>query len=431
MSNLQLITQESNRELASKRMADGKINFKFSDMCGISTPLGLKDSDSDDTRFHKMRGARKGKSKMPDFDEIKKYGSALDVPKKCFSMLDENGEPKTMSVREMVRAGVFTKKRIENAPQGSSNTLLPDWEQFWEAMKFDLSIKKTVNPTIRENIYNIVDMPNSSQKVGFREFFSYAVVFKEHNGAGQPVNMGETRGGQIDDVTHKLYSAGFSVELIAKLFDRSLDFDKMNDGVIEGYNSLRDDLAISPIINGTYAGGKTTDADTTGSNREEKLYLTIENAVDAFAQKLDPVTKQEIGAEGLVFLTNKYDSMHIRRVISGNIKKSGFNTDRGFEAIPEINKILGYNGNSIDGRMESEIYAGVPSKVGFLIMPCTGPTGNRYMNIGVKRNLQSEVDENPNVKTLEQENRAWWFCECIYYAEGINSFVQKIQLPVW
>jgi hypothetical protein len=35
------------------------------------------------------------------------------------------------------------------------------------------------------------------------------------------------------------------------------------------------------------------------------------------------------------------------------------------------------------------------------------------------------------VKTLAREEKAWWFCEGMMYAEGLNYFIQKITLPSW
>ena len=52
------------------------------------------------------------------------------------------------------------------------------------------------------------------------------------------------------------------------------------------------------------------------------------------------------------------------------------------------------------------------------------------MNIMVKQGLTVEVDMQPDVKTLAQEEYAYWFAEGIDH-EGTKYFVQKITLPAW
>ncbi|PKL40755.1 MAG: hypothetical protein CVV44_03875 [Spirochaetae bacterium HGW-Spirochaetae-1] len=420
---MDIITRESNRVQAESKLRAGEVFFKHADLCGVSAPVGASKLGQPGTEevaiFAKMERAAKMKGAMPNFEDLKRYGSAFDIPVMCHSL------KKKMSIREMVAKGVFS-------PQGSTNTLLPDWESLWDAVRIDLSIKKAVNPTIRENIYRIIDMPNSDKVFKVEEFFPYAVEFKEHNGSGEAVNQGETRGGQVDTVEHFIYAAGFTHDLLAALFDKSLDFDKVNDAVMEGYNSLRDDLAISKILAGSYTGTKTTAAATTsGATREELLYYTLENAIDVFAKKTDPVTGQKIGSSGLVCLASEYTANHIARVANGIIKKAAVSTDTGFPSLSAIRKIIGYDGNTITGRTRQKVYSGVGDTYAYLVMPCTGATKNRYMNIGIKRNLTAEIDLKPDVKTLSQAERAWYFAEGIMYSEGINSFIQRVTLPAW
>jgi hypothetical protein len=45
---------------------------------------------------------------------------------------------------------------------------------------------------------------------------------------------------------------------------------------------------------------------------------------------------------------------------------------------------------------------------------------NRYMNIGVKRNLTLETDLTPDVKTLALRTTRVVFVECLTYAEGVK-----------
>jgi len=53
------------------------------------------------------------------------------------------------------------------------------------------------------------------------------------------------------------------------------------------------------------------------------------------------------------------------------------------------------------------------------------------MKIAMKRELTMEVDEQPDVKTLTQSQKAWYYAESIYNAIGIANFIQEITLPDW
>ena len=414
-NNVKIISKESLNAEADKKISDGFLP-KHSDMCGIVTPtMGSKYRTMDNAEKWTAMDAAQivGTKNLRMSEKIKTYGSAADVPRYCATLKKE------MSVRDMVSAGLF-KPNSASMSASSSNTLVPDWASLWDALRIDISIRKAARGVVRDSFYNIIDMPNSSKTFNATEFFPYNIVFKENNGEGQAVPMGETRAGQYESMEHIIYAAGFSYTLLAALFDESLDMGKLADAVSIGYNAKRDDLAITPILDFSYSGAQQTAAATTGTDRQEKLHATIGDGVDDLSERDDPITDRKIVASDLAILASPLDAMHIARVINGLPSVN----ERNLPSISEVTSVVAYDGETIRGRVSDTTYAGVTNGTAYLIKK------NRYNNIGIKRNLQLEVDMQPNVLTLSQEERAWYFAEAMQ-TTGNQYFIQELTLPTF
>ena len=318
------------------------------------------------------------------------------------------------SINDRIRKGVFA---------GNANTMNDNWQDLFDAIRLDLTIRKEARPTIRQFIYKELQMPNATKDVRPSELFPYGVVFEEHNGEGQAVRQGANLGGQHDTIPMKIYAAGFTWTLLASLFDRTYDLSRLSDGVALGFSAKKDDLGLAPIIAGSYSGDQQTAASTVGTLRQELLYNTLMNAVDDLADRVDPITKRKINAEGLVILASTLDARHINYVLNGlpNDSSEKYN----YPNVSAINTVLGYDGEVIDMPNEVVTYSGVTSGKVYLIKP------NRYFKIPIKRNLVAELDTVPNVSTLAMEQRAWYFSEAMYNAIGIANFVQEVTLPTW
>lgn len=406
-----IITRDSLRDEAREKVRNGIIPNR-DQMINLVTP-SMKIGSDNESKFNAANRAEMvSNAILTKLEMVKQCGSAFDIPQKCHT-LSTGGKNVAMSVREMIKRGVFM----------SSNTLPADWQTLWDALRIDISIAKAAQGTVRENFYNIINMPNSDKVFKATEFYPYGVVFDVNNGEGQAVTQGESLGGQVKTIEHIVYAAGFTWTLLAELFNGSIDPQKISDAVIVGYNAKQDDLSLTPITGFTYSGvlgSQTAAAVLSGAGRQELLYLTLENAVDDLAARLDPVTKRQIMADGLCILAHPEDARHISRVVTGlpstNEKKYG--------SISEISKIVGYDGETIPLRSKTVTYPGVTAGKCYLVKP------NRYMNIGIKRGLTLEVDRTPDVKTLSREERAWYFVEG-QQTTGIASFVQEITLPTW
>lgn len=352
-----------------------------------------------------------------DYSQASVYGGAIHVPQKW-------SDGSTMSVYERVTSGKFGK-----SPQAAAtgNTLLPDWNQLWDAMRMDLTIRKNAIPTVRQMFYNIYNRPDASRTNNLTEMLPYGIVFDKHDGTGQPVRQGDKGEGQNATVTIDIYAAGFTWDLLAAMFDKSLDMTALNDAVAVGYNAKLDDLAVAPIFNyGSYGNAGTAKhtaaVTTSGLKREELLYQTLTNALDGLGARTDPTTKNKLDPSGSYLLCSGNVARHVTKVIGGLPQNTG-NTPLG--ALSEIAGVVAYDGDTVIGRDGDTVYSGVGDTYAYLVKP------NRYMDIIVKQGLTAEVDLQPDVKTLAQEEHAWYFAEGLYNAEGLSNFVQKITLPTW
>lgn len=311
--------------------------------------------------------------------------------------------------------------RIAKGSFSVGNTLNDNWSDLYDAVRLDLTIRKEARPTVRQFLYTEADMPNASKDVRPTELFPYGFVFEENNGEGESVRQGQNLGGQYDTIPMKIYAAGFTWTLLASLFDNSYDLSRMSEGVALAYSAKKDDLALAPIIGGTYTGAKATAASTVGTNRQELLMNTLMDAIDDLSDRTDPVTKRKIVGEDLVVLASSKDARHIEHVMSG----LGNSTPEKYTALNQISKVIAYDGEVIDLPNKSVTYTGCTSGTVFLIKK------NRYFAIPIKRRLTMELDQTPDVSTLSQEQRAWYFVEGMYNTVGITNFVQKVTLPTW
>lgn len=409
-------------EMESKaRLKEGVIP-QYSQMCNIVSPVlnGKSGKIIDIGTFDVAMKSREIGDRDLVITKPMRPGEAFHTPQPCLSRLDKDGTPQMMSVREMAKAGVFTDSKM------SSNNLITDWQTLWDALRIDISIRKTAKETIRQNFYNVLNMPDSDRSFQVDELYPWAVIFEENNGEGQSVTQGETRGGQSEALIHTIYAAGFTWTLLAELFDRSFDFDKLSEAVSIGYNAKRDDLSMAPILDFSYSGVQQTAASTVGTGRQELLYNTLSDGIDDLFTRTDPITNRNIAANSLVLLVSPIDGHHVRQVISGFTSGSigGQDTPKNLPALSSISKIVEYDGEVIEGRAKTTTYTGVTAGTAYLAKM------NRYMNVAIKRPLQVETDLTPDVKTLATEERSWYFVET-QQTTGIQYFIQELTLSAW
>lgn len=414
MSSNLLVSKKSLRSEAKSLIESGKapgmklVDFSRSKIGGSLTKM------DEPAKFKAIAGmtARDmvASGVQPVFQFSGKYGGGFHVPMKW-------SDDSVMSVYDRIRDGKFSM---------ASNTLPVDWANLWDALRIDVSIRKAARGTIRQFIYNITENPNFTRTVNPTEISPFGIIFEENNGHGQAVPQGETVGGGFDAITILIYAAGFTWDLIAELFDLTITPERISDAVMVGEDALKDDIAISPILNFSYAGVQQTAAATlSGANRQELLYLTLEDALDDLGDRTDPVTDRALNVNDVVVLAHPFDARHIARVASGLPSTN----ERVYSAISEIGQVIAYDDEVIRQRAKTTTYSGVTKGTAYMIIPASA-VEQTYMEIAVKRDLVIEIDERPDVKTLSREERAYWFAEGIW-TEGIQYFIQEITLPTW
>lgn len=415
MSDNLLISRKSLQKEAENRIAKGEM--KALQMADFSKPVlsGKYANMNQEQRFSaidkQLDVSMIGSNFRNTLMVSGKYGSGFDIPVEWSDGLK-------MSTREKISTGAFSAKM-------SSNTLPVDWQNLWDAMRIDVTVRKAALPTIREFIYNVTTDPNFSRVIKPTELNSFGIVFEENNGHGQAVPQGETRGGAYDTFEILIQAAGFTWDLMASLFDRTITPERVMDAVMIGYNALRDDLAIAPILAFTYAGVQQTAASAIGSLRQELLYNTLVDAIDDLGDRNNPATDRNLDVSNVVILAHPFDARHIAQVANGLPSTN----ERIYSSLSEITNIISYDDEVIRLRDRTVTYSGVTKGTCYMIIPASSIESG-YMEIAVKRDLVVEVDEMPDVKTLTQEQRAYWFAEGIWY-EGIQYFIQEITLPAW
>lgn len=305
----------------------------------------------------------------------------------------------------------------------TANSLPPEWQTLWDANRIDLTIRKVTRPTVRGLIYNETNTPLASQTMNLTEFYPHGIVFEENNGKGQSVRRGDLRAGEADTATQRIYAASLIVDLLATLFNNTYTDSSVNDAVAIGENGLKDDLALNPIFAHTYVAAAKTAANTGGSTREQNLYRTMQDGFEELGERRDPITGRKLGATGLIILANPLDAQRIQSVLGGRFPAA--NSDGPFLSLESsVSRIIGYDPETIVTESETVTYNAVPTGIVYVIKP------NRRMAIAKKRDLQLNVNMNPNPGTLAQEDKAWWFCEAIFN-KGIDDFIQEVTLPAW
>lgn len=409
-----LISKMSLANEAFNRIADGKM-AKVTPIKMI-TPI-LSDTFtklSDQQKFDAIAGMTASQL-IPSNLESKVR--ATGVGSSAFDVGMKWSDGSKMSVNDKVKSGVFM----------SGNTLPVDWQNLWDALRFDVTVKKEAMPTIRQLIYNIRTNPNFPKTLKPTEMGRASIYFEENNGHGQAVPMGEVLGGGYETFDIKTYAAGFTWDLLGEYFGMGITSDDLTSALAIGENGLKDDLAISPILNFSYASEALTPAATTsGAGAQELLYNTLVNARNDMRKREHPVTGRKLDTSDLLVLASAFDAENILDVSRGLPSVQ----DKKLNAITQIKNVVAYEGETIELNDRTITYDGVPEGTAFMLIPASSLPKSGYMEIAVKESLVIETDLQPDVKTLARRQNAYWFMEGIWY-KGIQYFVQKITLPAW
>jgi len=239
-------------------------------------------------------------------------------------------DKKKGTVSERLQAGTFM----------SSNTLPVDWQNLWDAIRIDVTVKKAAMPTIRQFIYNIKTNPMFTRTLKPTELGRASIYFEKNNGHGQAVPQGEILGGGYETFDIEIYGAGFTWDLLGELFGMAITPDEMTNALIMGENALKDDLAISPILNFSYAGEALTAASTEGTARQEKLWNTLVDGRDDMRVREHPATGRPLDTSNLIVLASAFDAENILDVSKGLPSVQ----DKTINSLPWLKNVIAYEG---------------------------------------------------------------------------------------
>lgn len=315
-------------------------------------------------------------------------------------------------------------------------------DQFDPSAYYDLINKIRIDITRRR--YEYVDLttviatqisnPSFSKIVSLDEFLPYGLAFVENDLRGTDVELGNQNYGGTGSVTMQGYAVGYVQSLENALFNTDIaSIQRLNEALARGYVAKRNDLSAGVLIGATYVASQTVAADSTGSSNEDKLYKTIDNAIETLTNLLDPQTGQLIRTGGgLVALVNPGDIRRINRAINGQINDSkGAPINR--TPLTEIAQLVPYFGDSIKMGKKVYSYTGVAKNTMYLFVPGTAW-------ILEKRGLTPVMSEG-RALNLGQEEFAWYFVQTSYFDEMLGSsaagtalgagygYIVKVTLP--
>lgn len=262
-----------------------------------------------------------------------------------------------------------------------------------------------------------ISNPRFSKSVTLDEFLPFGAAFVENNLAGDGVELASQAYGSTGSVTMQGYAAGFADTLENRLYNMDIfSLQRVNDAIARGNVAKRNDLSVGimpakTVANSFDASNKQA-ADAGGATAEDKLYITLDNAIEKLLSQKDPQTGQVIRAPEMFLMLHPSDMRRVERVINGQLTKaSGAIVNR--EPLREITTIFPYYGDSIKVGKKTYTYAGNTAKKAYLFVPRIGYTL-------VKRPLTQQISSG-SAMNLSTEQYAWYWVQTSYTDEFFGS----------
>lgn len=260
-----------------------------------------------------------------------------------------------------------------------------------------------------------------SKSVNLKEFLGFVGQFLENNLAGDSVPLLQQKTGVVGAVDMQGYALGHIRSLEDVLYNLDIyTIQKVNEAYTRAFIGRRNHLVWNPMIALTGSGwsvGQTVAADTTsGATISERMYRTIDAAIEMLGNLYDFQTNQEINLPRIVIATGRnVDARKINRAISGQLQNSkGINSNR--EAL-EIDQIWMYKGDSFFYGKEKVSYPGIAANKAYIFIP--GPSGAPNYSL-IKRNLVSVSSPGDALK-LSQGADAKYFIQSKYNDEWYGT----------
>lgn len=293
-----------------------------------------------------------------------------------------------------------------------------DYYDLIEAISLDITRRRIQEADYTALVTQEITRFEFSKSVNLKEFLGFVGEFQENNLAGDAVPLIEQKTGAIDSVTMEGYALGHVRSLEDVLYNLDIySMQKVNEAYVRAFVGLRNDKVFGPMIALTDAAGwdasQTVAADaTSGATYEEKMYRTIDKAIETIGLLHDFQTRQEIDLTKLVIATGRnVDARRINRAINGQIDNSkGINSNR---TPLEIDEVWLYKGDNFFFGKKQVTYKGIGANKAYLFVP--GPSGAPNWTL-VKRPLTTQASEG-DALTLGQDKESRYFVQTKYNDE--------------
>lgn len=297
-----------------------------------------------------------------------------------------------------------------------------DYYDLIEKISLDITKRRIQEEDFTALMTQEVTNLSFSKSVNLKEFLGFVGQFLENNLAGDSVPLIQQKTGVVGAVEMQGYALGAVRSLEDVLYNLDIyTLQKVNEAYTRAFIGRRNDLVWGRIIaltTGTnWDASQTVAADaTSGATISEKVYKTINAAIEALGKLYDFQLNQEITINRLVIATGRnVDARKINRAVQGQLQNSkGINSNR--EAL-EIDQIWMYKGDSFFYGKEQKSYPGIADNVAYLFIP--GPSGAPNYTL-VKRGLVS-VSSSGDALTLGQEKDAKYFVQTKYDDEFLGT----------
>jgi hypothetical protein len=351
-----------------------------------------------------FRGDKKANVNAKDSSNMVK-GSERSVVIKNQSWVDTEGY-----ITLWNEVGEILKKMKANTATFDQTS----YDQLVDKLRIDVTRRRFEYADLTSQINMVSDGFNDGKSVTLDEILPFGAVFLPDNFRGAAVNKIDQKYGATGTITHQGYSVGWSETLENKLYNLDLStMQRVMIAVARGYVAKRNDLVAGEIVGATYQASQVVAADATGGTKEEKLYITLDSALETLLNLKDPQTGQIIRADQTSLLCYPGDVRRINRAINGVINIGGKGKVANRSPLTEITNILPYYGDSITVGKKTYTFTGVAKNYAYLFVPGVGITRQ-------KRGLTQETSEG-SALTLSQQELAWYFIQQNYMNEFFGS----------
>jgi hypothetical protein len=329
------------------------------------------------------------------------------------------------------------------------NQFPTDYYDLINMMEIDLTRRRIEAMDYTTEITQEKVNTNYSRAISIKEILPFAGAFEPMKGSGDNMPMIEHKTGAKGTIEMVLYALGDARSFEDELYNLDIySIEKVLAAVNRAHIGLRNHLCLGPMpllsaqpAPGGWHASQLVAADVTGGTYEERLYLTLRNALRRLLGLLDEQTGQEITASRVVLLVrNQVIQFDLDRILRGQL--AGFGATVTNRQPLAINEVWLYKGDRIVVGPRTHTYLGVQENHAYMFVP--GPANAPYYT-AIKRQLTMEVGRG-DVLQLAHERRAWYFVQQHYnlewfgsshpdapspYSDGGYGYVVAIELPTF